>query len=61
MGYCSRLGLWKREADEELRDEDAEGSEPFDTFLQFLQSIRGNNVMAMMEAAAAGASRAFPF
>ena len=30
VGYCSRLGLWKREADEEVEDEeaDAAGTEP---------------------------------
>ena len=44
MGYCSRLGLWKCEADEEMADQDedalAKGDEPFDTFIDFLKTIR---------------------
>mmetsp|Transcript_34732 Transcript_34732/g.107439 ORF Transcript_34732/g.107439 Transcript_34732/m.107439 type:complete len:553 (-) Transcript_34732:1352-3010(-) len=53
VGYCSRLGLWKVEADEEMPDDPAKHKdEPFDTFLDFLQSVRGANVMAMMESVA---------
>ena len=47
VGYCSRLGLWKAEADEEIADnQDDEaflkGDEPFDTFIDFLKTIRGS-------------------
>jgi hypothetical protein len=60
VGYCSRLGLWKADLAEEEADEDDEapkGEEPFDTFLDFLKTIRGsggrqNNTTALMESVA---------
>ena len=62
VGYCSRLGLWKAEADDEIADNQDEenflkGDEPFDTFIDFLKTIRGsgrklNNSTALMESVA---------
>ena len=57
VGYCSRLGLWKAEAEDEIDQDDEaflKGEEPFDTFIDFLKTIRGsgrklNNSTALME------------
>ena len=64
VGYCSRLGLWKAEAEDEIDQDDEaflKGEEPFDTFIDFLKTIRGsgrklNNSTALMESVAMSSS-----
>ncbi|KAH8050072.1 hypothetical protein JL722_11607 [Aureococcus anophagefferens] len=55
VGYCCRLGLWRREAgddDDELDDAPTGQTAPFESFLDFLAAVRGANATAMMEATA---------
>ena len=55
VGYCCRLGLWRREAgddDDELDDAPTGQTAPFESFLDFLAAVRGSNATAMMEATA---------